>query len=246
MQNNGSYEYTEICDSIWQIKEDDGVYCTLVRGSELAVLIDTGFGRRNLKAFVEAQLTTPYMVINSHGHPDHVGGNHWFDTVWAASEEWEIIRRFQEDQVAYEQKELPVGSQISLGNLHMDIIPLAGHTRGSIGFLVKEQGILIAGDALNEQLWLFNDGSLSMNALYHTLQKTMELDFSYYLCGHSSEKYPKEKISAHIKNIENLRVDESSKRNTLGFETYCSAYSDLHGSSEILFTADKLEQGLPY
>ena len=61
MQNNTTYEYTEICDSIWQIKEDDGVYCTLVRGSELAVLIDTGFGRRNLRVFVEAQLTTPYM-----------------------------------------------------------------------------------------------------------------------------------------------------------------------------------------
>ena len=77
------YEYTKIRDYIWQIAEDEGVYCTLIQGSELAVLIDTGYGKRNIRAFVEEHVNTPYMVINSHGHPDHIGGNHWFDTVYA-------------------------------------------------------------------------------------------------------------------------------------------------------------------
>lgn len=39
---------------------------------------------------------------------------------------------------------------------------MPGHTKGSAGFLVLEEKILIAGDALNESLWLFNYGSLSM------------------------------------------------------------------------------------
>ena len=82
MKNN-LYKYTKINEHIWQIAEDKGVYCTLIKGKEMAVLIDTGYGRRNLRAFVEANISTPYIVLNSHGHPDHIGGNHWFDTVYA-------------------------------------------------------------------------------------------------------------------------------------------------------------------
>ncbi len=69
------YTYKKIRDNIWQIADDDGVYCTFVRGSGLAVLIDTGYGKRDLRAFVEKNVSTPYIVMNSHGHPDHTGGN---------------------------------------------------------------------------------------------------------------------------------------------------------------------------
>lgn len=47
------YEYTKITEAIWQIQEEGGVCCTLIRGSKLAALIDTGYGNRNLRAFVE-------------------------------------------------------------------------------------------------------------------------------------------------------------------------------------------------
>lgn len=53
------YEYTKIRENIWQIAEDDGVFCTLVRGSEMAVLLDTGYGNRNLREFVEKSIFTP-------------------------------------------------------------------------------------------------------------------------------------------------------------------------------------------
>ena len=61
MKNNNLYEYTEIRNNIWQIREDAGVYCTLIKGRELAVLIDTGYGHRTLRAFVEKHISTPYM-----------------------------------------------------------------------------------------------------------------------------------------------------------------------------------------
>lgn len=53
------YKYSKINDNIWQIEEDEGVYCTLVKGKELAILIDTGYGKRNLRAFVEENISTP-------------------------------------------------------------------------------------------------------------------------------------------------------------------------------------------
>lgn len=119
----------------------------MVKGTESAILIDTGYGKRNLRAFVEEHITTPYMVINSHGHPDHIGR-----------------------------------------------------------------------DALNEGLWLFNYGSLPMKQLYETIRASVKLDLEYYLCGHSDEVYKKEKLYSHIRNIENLKIEEASKQNRLGSE----------------------------
>lgn len=235
------FSYTKISDRVWQIEEDHGVFCTLVRGSELAALIDTGYGNRNLRAFVEAYVSTPYLVINSHGHPDHIGGNHWFDVVYARKNEWDVIEHFEEhEERTCELRDIQVGSSLSLGDVHLEVISLAGHTKGSIGLLLKEEKLLIAGDALNEELWLFNYGALSMRELYETLKETMQVDFSWYLCGHSSRKYPKEKIEAHIRNIENLKVDEGTKADTIGFETYRSSFEDGCGKSELVFTADRL------
>ena len=238
---NNMYANTKIRDNIWQIAEDNGVYCTLIKGSKTAVLIDTGYGVRNLRAFVEENITTPYIVINSHGHPDHIGGNHWFDTVYSLREEWDVIKHFEGNEPkGYELKEIQIGQHISLGNLNIVVVSLAGHTKGSIGLIVQEENILIAGDALNEGLWLFNYGSLSMKNLYETIKATMELDFSTYLCGHSNQEYNKGKLVSHMRNIENLKIDSSTKQNTIGFETYCSRYEDIKGISEIVFTIDKV------
>lgn len=244
--NKSTYEYKKIKDNIWQIAEDNGVYCTLVKGTELAVLIDTGFGKRDLRTFVEENVSTPYMVINSHGHPDHIGGNHWFRTVYALQEEWDVIRHFEGEQTGtYALKEIQIGQSISLGNRNIVVVSLTGHTKGSVGFFIPEEKLLIAGDALNECLWLFNYGSLTMKDLYKTIKTTMQLDFTAYLCGHSDKEYPKEKLISHIRNIENLRIDEKAKRNMIGFETYSSEYEDSHGKSEILFTIDKVQQEMP-
>lgn len=236
-----TYTYTKIRDNIWQIAEDDGVYCTLVKGSELAVLIDTGFGRRDLKAFVEKNISTPYIVINSHGHPDHIGGNDRFDTVYAIKEEWDIIRHFEADKhTSYTLKEIKTGQRISLGDMDIEVVSMTGHTKGSVGFLILEEKILIAGDALNECLWLFNYGSLSLKQLYKTIAAVSELEFTSYLCGHSDKIYKKEKLRTHLRNIENLKVDENTKQNMIGFETYCSVYENADGRSEIVFTIDKI------
>lgn len=240
---NHTYKYTKIRENIWQIAEDNGVYCTLVKGSELAVLIDTGYGVRNLRAFIEENITTPYIVINSHGHPDHIGGNHWFDTVYSLKKEWDVIKYFEENEPkGYELKEIEIGQHISLGNLNIIVVSLAGHTKGSVGFFVQEEGLLIAGDALNEELWLFNYGSLSMINLYETIKVTIELEFATYLCGHSNKEYNKEKLSLHLRNIGNLKIDSSTKQNTIGFETYCSKYENAKGKSAIVFTIDKVEK----
>ena len=70
----------------------------------------------------------------------------------------------------------------------------------------------------------------------------MKLDFTTYLCGHSDKEYDKEKLTSHLRNIEKLNVDTSTKQKTIGFETYCSKYEGAEGTSEIVFTIDKVEK----
>lgn len=47
----------------------------LLEGEQKALLIDTGYAVGNLRQFVEKLTDKPIIVVNSHFHPDHSGGN---------------------------------------------------------------------------------------------------------------------------------------------------------------------------
>ena len=44
-----------------------------------ALLVDTGMGVGDLAALVRSLTPLPVIVVNTHGHPDHAGGNGGFD-----------------------------------------------------------------------------------------------------------------------------------------------------------------------
>ena len=71
-----------IDENTWCIEEMLGmVYAFLLAGTKRAVLIDTGFGTCDYKAIVTSLTKLPVMVINTHGHLDHVSQNYAFDKV---------------------------------------------------------------------------------------------------------------------------------------------------------------------
>ena len=53
----------------------------LITGSEKALLVDTGLGMGNIRKVVEELTSLPVLVMNTHTHFDHIGGNALFDTV---------------------------------------------------------------------------------------------------------------------------------------------------------------------
>jgi glyoxylase-like metal-dependent hydrolase (beta-lactamase superfamily II) len=66
---------------VWLIAEPQHVYSYLAEGSERSVLLDTGMGISPIRPVVEALVTSPLEVINTHYHFDHVGGNHEFERI---------------------------------------------------------------------------------------------------------------------------------------------------------------------
>lgn len=64
-----------IAEKVWRIDDhgNDNIY--LVEGEDKALLIDNGLGVADLKKHVKTITQKPLIVVNTHGHPDQVGGN---------------------------------------------------------------------------------------------------------------------------------------------------------------------------
>ena len=76
--------------------------CYLIEGKTHAMLIDTVNGQENLRAIVEKLTTLPVIVVNTHGHGDHILGNVYFDEAWMHPADFQLAERF----MGYAKEEL--------------------------------------------------------------------------------------------------------------------------------------------
>ena len=72
-----------VADGVYAIDEFGIALMYLIIGKTQALLLDTGVGAGNVHAVVKELTDLPCMVVNSHHHYDHAGGNVWFDEVYA-------------------------------------------------------------------------------------------------------------------------------------------------------------------
>lgn len=110
------------------------VHIYLFLGEEKALLTDTGFGCfPDLKEKVKEITDLPLMVMNSHGHPDHCGGNASFGEVYADPAGYEGIMKFSEGDCTL----LPIegGDVIDLGGRQFEVISTPGHMDGHLSLL---------------------------------------------------------------------------------------------------------------
>lgn len=139
----------------------------LVVGSHSALLVDTGSGLFPLKPVIsDLILDKRLIVINTHSHFDHIGGNHEFNKVHIHKKERRQISKprdisFLQDSSKeivklYESKNytLPPANNIQavrdeeiidLGEISVKIIHTPGHSLGSI-CLLTSRNELFSGD----------------------------------------------------------------------------------------------------
>jgi glyoxylase-like metal-dependent hydrolase (beta-lactamase superfamily II) len=189
----------------------DNIY--LVEGKDKALLIDTGTGTADLLACVRSLTTLPVSVVNTHGHPDHAGGDFQFQTVYAHPSDFDLIvlftgsearrgliqRVLQEspdseslvlkDTSGFDVERLvPVraGTVFDLGGRTVEVIETPGHTKGSICLLDSGRKLLFTGDDNNTLVWLFLDHCLPLETYLETL-RSLQLragQFDILLPGH--------------------------------------------------------------
>lgn len=72
----------------YRIISKEYVFSELIVGQEKAMLIDTGYAYSDLKSVVRSVTDKPLIIVNTHGHLDHVSGNCQFDeTVYISKED---------------------------------------------------------------------------------------------------------------------------------------------------------------
>ena len=128
-----------------------------------AIIIDPGDQASKIKAVLDKHKLTPAMVINTHGHYDHIGSDDDFGVcVYVHKKDLPMLldagKNFSANfslpyKVISQIKTLADGEIIKLDDLELEVIHLPGHTPGGIGLLMKkpQADIIFTGDTLFSQ-----------------------------------------------------------------------------------------------
>ena len=160
--------------AIYEPKQFEEVISYLILGDKRALLFDTGLGVGKISATVARLTSLPVIVINSHTHFDHVGGNAEFQEIW--NRDLPYTRQnmrgesnvYSRDALAPERlcgalppgmssksysirpwkstHTLHDGEHDDLGGRELEVIFAPGHTPDSLALLDRKNGLLFTGD----------------------------------------------------------------------------------------------------
>ena len=256
------YRVKEIYPWLYSLYDPADVYCYLVIGNERALLFDTAYGIGSLPDAISTITDKPVTVVLGHGHIDHANGAYQFDEAWLHEDDFALCRLHTSPQYrryvmnGRNSSSLPDGFSISdyvnagagnlqkleggelfdLGGLTMEVIPMEGHTAGSIGLLAREHRVLLDSDSANPYVWMQLEESLPVRSYITMLERTMQLDFNTFYTGHSEEAMPK----SHFQNfIDVARNASPANSESLGEGVF--RYRDPNSGASINFTEAKLK-----
>ncbi len=206
-------ESTQVRQHIWRLADIAGNRCYLVVGDERAALVDTMEGVGDLRAEVERITSLPVTVLLTHHHHDHVGGACSFESVGISAVDdgfWEREEN-AEARIREQLREgfgLPEGTffstlegrrpttwhvdegyELDLGGETVRAVALPGHTRGSMGYVVSGERVLLSGDAVTPCMTLFYDDSTTVDEWVATLDKMAALPVDAIMTGHYDHEF---------------------------------------------------------
>jgi glyoxylase-like metal-dependent hydrolase (beta-lactamase superfamily II) len=176
-ERQGWFEVYEIRPGIFAIYEPgqfEEAISYLVVGSSEALLFDTGLGIGDIRAVVRELTELEPVVVNSHTHYDHVGGNHQFQRIYGTETDYtkenargrshEEVAEFVGDGWIWKPtppgfskdsyrgepfsitKTLRDGEVIDLGGRKLEVLLTPGHAPDSLCLLDRENRLLFTGD----------------------------------------------------------------------------------------------------
>jgi len=201
-----------IGEGIWSISGPANDQMYLVLGEEKALLVDTGMGVGDLAGLVRLLTPLPVIVVNTHGHPDHAGGNGGFEEANLHPADERIMRRMCADEFrrndiknfhgdgtpAYQRMlagmvhfrvitlhPLREGIVLDLGGRKFEVIEIPGHTPGCVSLLNGVEKILFTGDMIVQTpVWMYLKHSLPLRTYLASLQKLQTREFETLFPGH--------------------------------------------------------------
>jgi glyoxylase-like metal-dependent hydrolase (beta-lactamase superfamily II) len=177
------YKVAPATFAIYEPHQAEEVISYLIVGTKQALLFDTGMGIGNIKSLVARLTSRPIVVLNSHTHDDHVGGNWQFPFIYgmdtaftrasAKGSRADAQAEIAKDQVCgalpknfdpakYATKPWKISLfvhdhfKVNLGGRTVEIIATPGHTPDSISLIDRANGLLFTGDTYYPgEIWLY-------------------------------------------------------------------------------------------
>ncbi len=171
------FEVYRVADDVYAVYEPgqfEEVISFLIVGDTRALLFDTGLGVGDIRSVVDSLTDLPVVVLNSHTHYDHVGGNHDFervlglDTVYTRANERGTAPGALAEVLgpAWVWKPLPAGVEadryrtepwhaarriaggeiIDIGGRRLEVLATPGHAPDAICLLDRDNRLLFTGD----------------------------------------------------------------------------------------------------
>jgi glyoxylase-like metal-dependent hydrolase (beta-lactamase superfamily II) len=176
-QDQDWFEVYKVASGVFAIYEPgqfEEVISFLVLGDDKALLFDTGLGIGDMRRVVRQLTQLDIIVLNSHTHYDHIGGNHQFETIWArdtpfthsraAGSSADAVAEFLSegwvwkslppafDAADYRSRPFQIskfvdeGDVIDLGGRSLEIMATPGHAPDAICLLDRDNRLLFTGD----------------------------------------------------------------------------------------------------
>lgn len=213
----------------------------LIEGTERAVLFDTLLGIGDIKAVVDRLTTLDVMVVNSHTHPDHIGGDRLFDEVLVfdsdltrerlAGGTGSLARLITGDAVWKplpdgfdpERYEIPPitptrflheGDAIDLGGRRLEVLFTPGHTADSICLIDRASRILFTGDTLYPATLYAHTRDANVDDYHATAQRlgALEDQIAIVCPGHNEARVDSSILGRFARAFEAIRTGRSASR----------------------------------
>lgn len=177
------YEVVPGVLAIYEPHQAEETISYVILGEKKALLFDTGMGISDIRKVASELTHLPIVVLNSHTHNDHVGGNWQFETVYGMDTDFTRTnakgsRQDAQDELGPEMicGSLPKGfdskayatrpwkisrflhdhDKIDLGGRTLEVLSTPGHTPDAISLLDRAHGLLFTGDTYYPApIWLY-------------------------------------------------------------------------------------------
>lgn len=207
----------------------------LIVGEKKALLFDTGMGISNVKKLTAELTKLPIVVLNSHTHDDHVGGNWQFDTVYGMDTDFtrknaqgsreDAQAEITPDQICgtlpkgfdaqtYATRPWKItsymhdGDRFDLGGRTLEVIATPGHTPDAISLIDRAHGLLFTGDTYYPApIWLFRPET-DLNAYAASIRRLAALapHIKLVLGAHNIPVAPPSVLSRLVAAFDDVRA----------------------------------------
>lgn len=239
---------TELDEGFWLITDPGYAqpsHCYLLAGRDRAALIDTGLGMLDIRSTVSTLTNLDVVVLQTHAHPDHAGGSHRFDHVYAHPQAvkklttgWSNMElRFTLDRY-YKDREFPEGVDaesfeippcdrvealenrgfVDLGERQLDVFYTPGHSHDSLCILDLERGWLFTGDSVLKGRIAIEDSFAYRRSMLEIV-KLAELSSSLYP-GHGDTPIDPEIVRRIRRGFIDALADRTPSGFLAGFATF--------------------------